>query len=46
MENQGYKLIIKSMVQAAQPDALCMKVELFISGRRLKDLDAFSKSDP
>jgi hypothetical protein len=23
-----------------------MKVELFISGRKLKDLDAFSKSDP
>jgi hypothetical protein len=25
---------------------MCMKVELFISGRKLKDLDAFSKSDP
>ena len=27
-------------------DSLCMKVELFISGKGLKDLDAFSKSDP
>ena len=25
---------------------LSMKVELFISGRQLKDLDVFSKSDP
>ena len=33
------------MVQA-QADSLCMQVELFISGRKLKDLDAFSKSDP
>jgi len=33
------------MVQQAA-DSMCMKVELFISGRKLKDLDAFSKSDP
>lgn len=33
------------MVQA-QADSLCMQVELYISGRKLKDLDAFSKSDP
>ena len=25
---------------------LSMRVELFIAGRKLKDLDAFSKSDP
>jgi hypothetical protein len=28
------------------PTSLESKVELFISGRKLKDLDAFSKSDP
>ncbi len=27
-------------------DTMCMQVELFISGRKLKDLDSFSKSDP
>lgn len=32
------------MVESA--DSLRMKVELSISGRKLKDLDAFSKSDP
>ena len=28
------------------PSSLSMKVDLFISGRNLKDLDVFSKSDP
>jgi len=32
------------MVSAA--DTLSMQVNLFISGRKLKDLDTFSKSDP
>ena len=32
------------MVNAA--DTLSMQVNLFVSGRKLKDLDAFSKSDP
>ena len=27
-------------------DNLCMQVNLFVSGRKLRDLDAFSKSDP
>ena len=26
--------------------SLSTKIEIFISGRKLKDLDAFSKSDP
>jgi hypothetical protein len=25
---------------------LSMRVEIFVAGRKLKDLDAFSKSDP
>ena len=33
------------MVQAVAP-VLSMKVNLMISGRKLKDLDTFSKSDP
>ena len=33
------------MVQQSA-DSMCMKVELGISGRKLKDLDVFSKSDP
>jgi len=32
------------MVSAA--DQMSMQVNLFISGRKLKDLDTFSKSDP
>ena len=32
------------MVSAA--DTLCQRVELFISGRKLRDMDTFSKSDP
>lgn len=32
------------MVTAA--DTFSMKVNLFISGRKLRDLDTFSKSDP
>ena len=27
-------------------DTMCMQVDLFISCRKLKNLDAFSKSDP
>jgi len=27
-------------------DSLSMQVDLYISGRKLKDLDTFSKSDP
>ena len=27
-------------------DTMCMQVELFISGRKLRNLDTFSKSDP
>ncbi len=27
-------------------DTMCMQVNLFISGRKLRDLDTFSKSDP
>ncbi len=27
-------------------DTMCMQVNLFIAGRKLKDLDTFSKSDP
>jgi len=27
-------------------DTMCMQVELFVSGRKLRNLDAFSKSDP
>lgn len=33
------------MVESAA-DQYSMKVELFISGRKLRDLDVFSKSDP
>ena len=32
------------MVSAA--DSMSMQVNLFVSGRKLKDLDTFSKSDP
>ncbi len=32
------------MVSAA--DTMCMQVNLFISARKLRDLDTFSKSDP
>jgi hypothetical protein len=32
------------MVQST--NSLSMKIELSISGRKLKDLDVFSKSDP
>jgi hypothetical protein len=34
------------MVQAVAEPVLSMKVDLSISGRKLKDLDFFSKSDP
>ena len=27
-------------------DSMCMKINMYISGRKLKDLDTFSKSDP
>jgi len=32
------------MVQAA--DNLCMQVNLYVSARKLPNMDAFSKSDP
>ena len=34
------------MVQANVGAAMQMQVNLFVSGRKLKDLDTFSKSDP
>lgn len=34
------------MVSAAGAGGLVQQVNLFISGRKLKDLDTFSKSDP
>ena len=33
-------------MQVVAESALSMKVNLYISGRELKDLDTFSKSDP
>ena len=34
------------MVSSANDASLSMKVNLYISGRNLKNLDTFSKSDP